>query len=256
MSPSPSPEFPSPKPAKVKARSIVYIDGFNFYYGVIQGTGHKWLDLETYFLRLRQDDLIQRIHYFTSPVMGLREGTNQQAYLDALDTCPSVDVTLGNHKRKTLKCQVRACSFGGDRTFTLLEEKRTDVQIALQMLDDAYENRADRFVLVSGDSDLVPAVTRVIAKGKEVIVYTPCGWEWPISEPEAQARGTGHADRRRSQPSLALRAQNPPRVPFSPASSIHPGPRRYARRGRRTARGSYSTFHLADGAVSHLSFPR
>lgn len=158
----------------MKARSIIYIiDGFNFSYGVIQGTGHKWLDLEKYFLRLRQDDLIQHIHYFTSPVTGVTERANQQAYLNALNTLTSVTVTRGNHKRKTGRCLVRACTYAGEREFTALEEKRTDVQIALQMLEDAYENRAERFVLVSGDSDLVPAVNRVKGRGKEVVVYIP-----------------------------------------------------------------------------------
>ena len=58
--------------------------------------------------------------------------------------------------------------------------------------------------------------------------YTPCGWEWPISEPEAQARGTGHADRRRSQPSLALRAQNPSLCAIlSHEQDIEADPKRY-----------------------------
>src|SRR6266704_2641231 len=108
---SPHPKPAASKVAKVKARSIIYIDGFNFYYGVIQGTGHKWLDLERYFLRLRQDDFIQRIHYFTSPVSGQRERANQDAYLEALRTLTSVTVTCGNHKRKTVRCLVRACTY-------------------------------------------------------------------------------------------------------------------------------------------------
>jgi len=106
-------------------------------------------------------------------VTGVTERVNQEAYLKALDTLTSVTVTCGNHKRKTVRCLVRACTYVGEREFTTLEEKRTDVQIALQMLEDAYENRAERFVLVSGDSDLVPAVNRVKGRGKEVVVYIP-----------------------------------------------------------------------------------
>ena len=54
------------------------------------------------------------------------------------------------------------------------EEKRTDVNIAIQMLEDAYEDRCDKLILVSGDSDLVPAVIRVRNLGKKVLVYIPC----------------------------------------------------------------------------------
>ena len=177
----------------MKARSIIYIDGFNFYYGVLQNTSHKWLDLETYFSRLRQDDLIQKIHYFTSPVMGVSQRANQQTYLNALATRLSIEVTCGNHKRKTVKCLVSSCTYTGDRAFTTLEEKRTDVQIALQMLEDVYENRAERFILVSGDSDLVPAVNRVTAKGKEVIVYIPARDEKRGAAVELRNAATRHS---------------------------------------------------------------
>jgi uncharacterized LabA/DUF88 family protein len=55
------------------------------------------------------------------------------------------------------------------------EEKRTDVNIAVSMVDDAYQNKADRFILVSGDSDLVPAMAMIKRRfpDKELIVYIP-----------------------------------------------------------------------------------
>ena len=37
-------------------RSIVYIDGFNLYYGALKGGPYKWLDLERFFRRLRNAD--------------------------------------------------------------------------------------------------------------------------------------------------------------------------------------------------------
>lgn len=55
------------------------------------------------------------------------------------------------------------------------EEKRTDVNIALRMVQDAYENQCDRFVIVTGDSDLVPVIDVIKTKypQKKVIVYVP-----------------------------------------------------------------------------------
>ena len=49
------------------------------------------------------------------------------------------------------------------------------MNIAVSMLDDAYQNACDQFVLVSGDSDLVPGVNLVRTRfpTKKVIVYVP-----------------------------------------------------------------------------------
>ena len=49
------------------------------------------------------------------------------------------------------------------------------MHIAVRMLADAYQDHADRFILVSGDSDLVPAVTTIKEQfpDKEIIVYIP-----------------------------------------------------------------------------------
>ncbi len=33
-------------------RTIVYVDGFNFYYGALRGTPWKWLDLSVFFQNL------------------------------------------------------------------------------------------------------------------------------------------------------------------------------------------------------------
>ena len=140
-------------------RCTVYIDGFNLYYGAVKGGPHKWLDLERYFTLLRPHDDVQRIHYFTAMVNGPSRG-NQEIYLRALATLPRVDIVLGKFKWKDVQCGVKSCRFPGTREFKVPEEKRTDVNIGLQMLDDAYSDRCDRFVLVSGDSELVPAVMR------------------------------------------------------------------------------------------------
>lgn len=157
----------------MKLRSIVYVDGFNLYYGALKGDPYKWLDLGRYFALLRVDDDIQVIRYFSAPVSG--KSTDQATYLRALATDPLVEVILGKFKRKNVRCRVRACSHAGDRMFPAVEEKRTDVNIAVSMLDDAYQDLADRFVLVSGDSDLVPAVARIKHRfpSKQVIVYVP-----------------------------------------------------------------------------------
>ena len=76
----------------------------------------------------------------------------------ALGTLPLVTVFLGKFKTRQVTCTVRKCKFSGNRSFSVPEEKRTDVNIAIHMLEDARRDIADRFILVSGDSDLVPAI--------------------------------------------------------------------------------------------------
>ena len=63
----------------------------------------------------------------------------------------------------------RQCNYNNP-TF---EEKKTDINIACEMLTDAYENRFDVSFLVSGDSDLVPLVEKVTGMGKKVIILKP-----------------------------------------------------------------------------------
>ena len=53
--------------------------------------------------------------------------------------------------------------------------RRTDVNIALWLLDDAYRDRYDRAYVVSRDSDLKPAVAMVRSRfpEKEVHIVAP-----------------------------------------------------------------------------------
>ena len=47
------------------------------------------------------------------------------------------------------------------KELTVPEEKRTDVNIGIHMVDDAYQQRCDHEIVVSGDSDLVSAIKMV-----------------------------------------------------------------------------------------------
>lgn len=201
-----------------RKRSVIYIDGFNLYYGAVRGTPHKWLDLQRYFEMIRPHDDIQAIRYFTALIDG-SDRRNQLTYLRALETLPLVEIVLGQFKMRQLTCRVRACTFAGNRRFPGQEEKRTDVNIAVRMLDDAYQDVGDRFVVVSGDSDLVPAVSQVKARspGREIIVYVPARNR--VRGAAVELRGA--ADKHRSLPLEKLpRAQFPARVPDASGGHI------------------------------------
>jgi uncharacterized protein (TIGR00288 family) len=47
-------------------------------------------------------------------------------------------------------------------------EKGVDVQIAVDLVSGAYENHYDRVILMSSDTDLLPALEKVRSKGKKI----------------------------------------------------------------------------------------
>ena len=69
-------------------RTIVYIDGFNFYYAAVKHTPYKWLDFAAMLRALLQPHhLVTGIKYFTAPVSGKRDPQQplrQQTYWRAL----------------------------------------------------------------------------------------------------------------------------------------------------------------------------
>lgn len=168
------PPFFLAEPAPPRRRAIFYIDGFNFYFGAVRGTAYKWLNFEVYCAKLHPQDEIVKIRYFTSEVQGATQ-PNQKAFWRALGTTPLVKIQQGKFKRAEVRCEHRNCTLVGDRTFHRLQEKRTDVNIAVNMVDDAHRNACDNMVIISGDSDLVPAVMLVRASFKNIttFVYVP-----------------------------------------------------------------------------------
>lgn len=158
-----------------RPRSVVYVDGLNLYYGAVRDTPSlKWLNLERFCRLLRPHDDVRLIRYFSALIHGPTR-PNQETYLRALSTTPSVQIVLGKFKQKTVKCGVTSCTSSSEKWYATQEEKRTDVNIAVFILDDAYQDLCDQFILFSGDSDLVPAVNMVRLRfpHKKIIVYVP-----------------------------------------------------------------------------------
>jgi uncharacterized LabA/DUF88 family protein len=50
----------------------------------------------------------------------------------------------------------------------VVHEKGVDIQIAVDMLIGSYENKIDRIILISSDTDLIPAIKQVQKLGKYV----------------------------------------------------------------------------------------
>ncbi len=62
----------------LKKRTIVYVDGFNLYYGSLRKTIYKWLDLRAFFSNLLgKQHNITEIKYFTAHVFA--RGNNDKS---------------------------------------------------------------------------------------------------------------------------------------------------------------------------------
>jgi len=139
-------------------KACVYIDGFNLYYGIrtTRRAEYLWLDLEAMARSFLdpETETLARVKYFTARVRGNPgAGSRQKVYLKALAShCPNLEIHYGRFLAKKREC--RRC--GG--VYDLYEEKKTDVNIACHVLMDAFGGQYERIYIVSGDSDLVPAV--------------------------------------------------------------------------------------------------
>jgi uncharacterized LabA/DUF88 family protein len=138
-------------------RVAAYVDGFNLYFGLKAKHGRKylWLDLQALAASLLlPGQTLTQVTYFTARVRNDPESRLRQSdYLEALVQHSSlVTVVDGRFQNKDRRC--RECR----TTWTVYEEKETDVNIAVALVEDAVRDRYDTALLISADSDLCPAL--------------------------------------------------------------------------------------------------
>ena len=154
-------------------RVIVYIDGFNLYFGLKSKRWKRyyWLDMWRLAENLVRRGRVTAAHYFTASVRANPpKESRQQAFLAALRVHrPALDIVYGHYLLRPWQC--RKCGHVVKRA----EEKKTDVNIATQLLHDAFRDAFDTAFIVSGDSDLAPPIELVCTEmtGKRVIVAFP-----------------------------------------------------------------------------------
>lgn len=152
-------------------RVSVYIDGFNFYNGLkAKGWGrYRWLDIAALSERLLfANQVLADVRYFTSLMYHQPESLKrQQHYLAALELHGRVSIHHGRFERRGMKCS--ECGHSYRRP----QEKETDVRMAVQMVLDAMNDEFDVALVVTADSDLVPAVEAVRDFGKVVVIVHP-----------------------------------------------------------------------------------
>ncbi len=156
-------------------RVAVFIDGFNLYHAVtcdLRTKKHRWLNLEKLArCFLTSNDSLNEIFYFTAlAVWDANKVAKHKTYISALRTT-SVQPILGAFRRKDKHCTL--CR----RQYPTYEEKRTDVNIAIKLFQTAIIDSWDSALIVSGDSDLIPAIEAVKKSfpSKQIGVVIPIG---------------------------------------------------------------------------------
>ncbi len=159
------------KPNKTKHKRVAfYIDGFNLYYGLREKGWRRyyWLDLAQLASNLvRKGEQVSVVHYFTARVA--QPGSRQKIYLEALETVPTIQIHYGKFLKKNHECP--KCG----NIQTRLEEKMSDVNIATNLICNAFDDDFDRAILVSADSDLLGPVSLLLRRfpDKEITVAFP-----------------------------------------------------------------------------------
>lgn len=143
--------------------TIVYIDGFNFYYGCVAGTPYKWLNLPAVCERLLPHNNVIGVKYFTARVQARdldpHQPVRQEIYFRALRTDPRVEIIFGHFL--THKKRLHRVDGEGKAHVWKTEEKGSDVNLAAHLLRDAFTGRFEVAALITNDSDLAGPVQMV-----------------------------------------------------------------------------------------------
>ena len=149
-------------------RTSFLIDGFNLYHSVktashdlgLSGGRTRWLDIrsmcQSYLHLIDTTARLAEIYYFSALAKHLENRkpdvtTRHKTYIRCLEDS-GVIVELHRFKKNLTYCQ--KCN----QTFNRREEKETDVALATRMLELLFLDKCDTIVLVTGDTDVVPAV--------------------------------------------------------------------------------------------------
>jgi 6-hydroxy-3-succinoylpyridine 3-monooxygenase len=126
-------------------KTIVYVDGFNFYYGCLKGGEYHTVDLVSLFRDCVlpsssgvHSELI-KLHYYAAP-------THSAVNRLVVQTCENSAVIK----------------------VWQMTEKQSDVHLALEFLHDALSGEVQQLVLCASDADVLPAFEMVRLKRPEL----------------------------------------------------------------------------------------
>ena len=152
-------------------RTVIYVDGFNLYYSVLRRTNLKWLDLVALFRDHVLDSNAQllEVRYYTAPILARMSDDpqsvqRQRIYLQALRRMhPDQLKIIEGRIAVTTPFQRLVRPIAGASDISRVQvydfnEKKTDVNLASDLLAGAWTGAFDQAVICSNDTDLEPAL--------------------------------------------------------------------------------------------------
>lgn len=143
----------------LQERVICFVDGFNLYHSInnLKMPHLKWVNpikLASVFIRPKSQQLTA-VYYFSAYADWLPDSRKRHVQYVKAITAAGAKPVMGRFKEKDRQCKKCNLQWKGH------EEKETDVNIALAMLELAYKNEYDHAFLISNDSDMVPAINMI-----------------------------------------------------------------------------------------------
>ncbi|WP_331026595.1 NYN domain-containing protein [Sphingomonas sp.] len=160
----------------------IYIDGFNLYHAIDNlGKPHlKWVNICKLgkLLTKPKSQRVVAVRYFSalgnhfSGTPKVHRLTRHREYVKAL-TAKGVDVRLGNFAKRDLHYGDGVGRYKAK--WRRYEEKQTDVGIAVHLIHDAHRDIFDRALVVSLDTDMLPAfqIMQAAFPAKPIVCVAP-----------------------------------------------------------------------------------
>jgi len=145
---------------------MAFVDGYNFYHSILEMIRSgpmanredlKWVDLwmlMNAFIMPSKESLVG-VHYFSAYATWKPEAmVRHRQYVRALQHV-GVTVKMGSFKERQKKC--RYCgSVWPERS-----EKGSDVNLAIELVNQAHHGNFDKALILTADTDLIPAIQMV-----------------------------------------------------------------------------------------------
>jgi len=138
------------------------------------------LDFQSVFRTMYPDDEIVLVRIYTAiapnPPDDPSQAQRHDTYVRALRTLADVEVFVGRfQKAKRESVLVRPPNgVSPNQTVFVYQEKQSDVSLASHLMLDAFQDRFDRAVIFTNDSDFLMPIKLVRDHfGREVIVLSP-----------------------------------------------------------------------------------
>jgi uncharacterized LabA/DUF88 family protein len=158
----------------------VIVDGLNLLHSLQHQAPHiEYLNLVDLARRLTnvRTEVLVGIQYFSAIASHISDWgqEKQKRFIESLQF-DGVSVVLGHFNQDRHVCD--SCGHKSNRHL----EKQTDVNIATALIQGAYENAYDKVLLLTADSDLLPAIRLVKSKfpDKEIKLVSTVPYLRPV----------------------------------------------------------------------------